>query len=66
MNATREQVIEFIEKRLEWATENPEYTMEYANQAFGAACFYIDNLAEYDHEWDDIWNYYREKFIELL
>ena len=66
MTATKEQVISFIEQRLAWATERPEDTIRYLHQAFGAVCFYIENLGEYSNEWDSLWDTYRHKFEELL
>ena len=66
MTATKEQVIKFIEQRLAWATERPEDTIGYLHQAFGAVCFYIENLGEYSNEWDSLWDTYRHKFEELL
>jgi hypothetical protein len=66
MTATKEQVIRFIEQRLAWAKASPESTMMFLHQAFGAVCFYIENLGEYSDEWDSLWNTYRDKFEELL
>lgn len=66
MTATKEQVINFIEQRLAWAKASPESTMMFLHQAFGAVCFYIENLGEYSDEWNSLWETYRHKFEELL
>ena len=66
MNANKDHIINFIKTRLRWAKERPEDVMPYLHQAFGAICFYIDNLDEYDNEWEEIWETYRHEFEKLF